>query len=281
MKSDTLKNQLADRLGEPVHLNLLSLFVMLFGSYRTKIEFDLISRRPYAFGVSKAADIFQSFRLSGPLYALEFGVAGGDGLINMARIAQKITQSTGVDIRVVGFDTGEGLPPPRDYRDHPEHYAAGDYPPIDKERLLQKLPRNCSLIYGDIAQTVGEFLERLNGTTGFVSVDVDYYWSAKEALRVLSAQDPTKYMPLVPIYFDDVLQETMNSYCGERLTIHEFNQAHPMRKIEPYTAFGQKRIFKNAPFIQQMYSLHVFDHPARSVAGQNVREAKVLANRYL
>jgi hypothetical protein len=53
-----LKNKLArrdrwrriflERLTEPVHLNLLSLPVLLFGSYRAKIAWDLIIRQQYA-----------------------------------------------------------------------------------------------------------------------------------------------------------------------------------------------------------------------------------------
>src|SRR4051812_41346524 len=36
---------LQERLTEPVHLNLLSLFVLLFGSYRAKIAWDLVIRQ--------------------------------------------------------------------------------------------------------------------------------------------------------------------------------------------------------------------------------------------
>ena len=84
--------------------------MIAFGGFRAKVEFDLVSRRPYAFGVLKAADMFRAFQLSGTLYALEFGVASGDGLISMARIAHRVTRVTGVEIKVVGFDTGTGLP---------------------------------------------------------------------------------------------------------------------------------------------------------------------------
>jgi hypothetical protein len=276
-----IRRHLADRLGEPIHLNLLSLLVLAFGDIRAKIDFDLISRRPYAFGVLKAADILRGFRMSGPLYALEFGVASGDGLISMARIAERVTKATGVEINVVGFDTGTGLPPPRDYRDHPEYYATSDYPPIDKERLKATLPRNYSIVYGDINDTVREFLDHLSGVVGFVSIDVDYYWSARESLRILSAQEPEKYLPVIPVYFDDVLRETMNSSCGELLSIAEFNATNPMRRIEPFTGLRKSRIFKNAPYLDQMHALHVLDHVLRSVEGQSVREQQVLENRYL
>jgi hypothetical protein len=37
-----------ERLTEPLHLNIASAFVAAFGSYRTKVDFDLIRRRHYA-----------------------------------------------------------------------------------------------------------------------------------------------------------------------------------------------------------------------------------------
>jgi len=45
-----------ERLTEPLHLNFLSLFVALFGSYRMKVNFDLAVRQQYAFPLLYAAD---------------------------------------------------------------------------------------------------------------------------------------------------------------------------------------------------------------------------------
>lgn len=53
---DRLRNIFMERLTEPIHLNLLSGFVALFGSLRTKVDFDLIERRYHAFGLLRAAD---------------------------------------------------------------------------------------------------------------------------------------------------------------------------------------------------------------------------------
>ena len=64
---------------------------------------------------------------------------------------------------MVGFDTGTGLPHPRDYRDHPEHFMTGDFAPTDKDQLIRRLPENCSVRYGDISATVDEFLNNLPG----------------------------------------------------------------------------------------------------------------------
>ena len=47
---------LRERLTEPLHLNVASLFVAAFGSVRSKIAFDLIQRPHYAYGLLEAAD---------------------------------------------------------------------------------------------------------------------------------------------------------------------------------------------------------------------------------
>jgi hypothetical protein len=44
-----------ERLTEPLHLNIASLFITLFGSYRARVGFDLIIRPQYAFPILRAA----------------------------------------------------------------------------------------------------------------------------------------------------------------------------------------------------------------------------------
>ncbi|MFO1074186.1 MAG: hypothetical protein U1E17_16195 [Geminicoccaceae bacterium] len=119
--------QLSDRLAEPIHLNLISIFVQLFGSFRAKVAFDLVERRRYAFALLKAADYAKAQGIK-KIYALEFGIAAGAGLVNLAWLAKHITKDTGVEIGIVGFDTGTGMPRPLDYRDYPEEFIEGDFP---------------------------------------------------------------------------------------------------------------------------------------------------------
>jgi hypothetical protein len=59
---------------------------------------------------------------------VEFGVASGAGLTNIVEIAKKVTRCTGVEFTIYGFDTGQGMPPARDYRDHPELYRSSSSP---------------------------------------------------------------------------------------------------------------------------------------------------------
>ena len=75
-----------ERLTEPLHLNLLSLFVWVFGSYRATVEYDLVVRQNNAYSIFKAADFARSQNIR-TVSLIEFGVGSGTGLLNMARIA--------------------------------------------------------------------------------------------------------------------------------------------------------------------------------------------------
>ena len=114
-----LRRILYERLTEPLHLNVLSAVVALVGNFRLKVEFDLIIRQQHAFALLRAADYAVQNDIE-TVTALEFGVANGAGLLNMSAIARSVTRATGVKFRIVGFDSGTGMPAPRDYRDHPE-----------------------------------------------------------------------------------------------------------------------------------------------------------------
>jgi hypothetical protein len=274
------KRFLVERFSEPLHLNLLSLFVAIFGSFRTKIFFDLCIRQQHAFGLLTAAD---DARINGykSVTVIEFGVANGAGLLNICALSQKITKATGVSFNIVGFDNVSGMPPLRDYRDHPELYQPGWYPMEAPEQLRAKLPANAQLILGDIATTVPQFLSDrpADSPIGFVSVDVDYYWSAVHALESLIGP-PELYLPRVTMYFDDVSSITHNRWCGELAAIDEFNNKNALRKISLCNFLRESRPFKNAKWLGQTYTLHVLDHSARFTALSN-HDRVVHDNPYL
>ena len=257
-------------------LNLASVWVSFFGSTRSKINFDLIRRRHYAYGVLEAADRARALGLSSVTVA-EFGVAGGDGLLNLCEIAQKISREDGVDVQVVGFDTGKGMPPPRDFRDHPDLYQAGDFP-MDPERLIELLPPHGRLILGDLQETIPEFARSLRAESplGFAAIDVDYYSSAIEALALFADPEPRKYLPLTVLYLDDITQPTHCRWTGELLAVDEFNQAHSMRKIDEDRFLRSRRIFRYGPWLDQIFLLHVLDHPVMKPAGR--RAPKIYAS---
>lgn len=269
-----------ERLSEPLHLNFASLLVAAFGSLRMKISHDLCVRPQHAFGLLTAADEAVDADQD-RVTVMEFGVADGAGLLNLCELGRRITKATGVEFEIIGFDSGSGMPPYRDYRDHPEMYQPGWYKMQNPDALRRALPRNARLLIGDIAGTVAEHMAAHDrkAPIGFISVDVDYYWSTAEALKCLT-YDPLHYQRSVTMYFDDVGNPGHNPWCGELLAINEFNAAHDRRKISPINFLRESRLFKNASWIGKMYSCHVFDHPERFARLQSYGQLD-LGNPYL
>jgi hypothetical protein len=279
LRRQRLKALARDRLGEPLLLNLASVGVAAFGSFRARESFELINRPHYAWGVLDAADSAAKAGLPGVL-ALEFGVAAGAGLLNMAGIAERVSKVTGVDVRVVGFDTGRGMPPPVDYRDHPDDYFTGDFE-MDVDRLRAALPGRASLVIGDIADTVRAFVAAVDPRCpiGFVALDVDYWSSTVAALTIFEHSEPQRYLPRTPLYLDDITFANHNRWCGELLAVEEFNERNEWRKIERYRFLAHERLFRRSMWIDQIYNLHVLDHPRRSLP--EARPPRAIDNPYL
>lgn len=254
-----------ERLTEPLHLNIISIFIALLGSFKSKVEFDLIIRQQNAFCLYRAAEFAKWMGLKS-ITIIEFGVASGDGLINISQISRKITKETGINFNIFGFDTPTGMPAPKDFRDMPELFQEGLFPPIDQKKLLSILPDNTKLIIGNIEETIPEFLENIsdNSPIGFVSIDVDYYWSAKICLNTF-LDKPKKYLPITLVYLDDISQPSSNPFVGELLAINEFNIQNKHRKITPYTFLRAKRIFQKPQWIDRIFVLHTLDHEWRSI----------------
>jgi hypothetical protein len=280
LQKEKLAKVFVERLTEPLHLNIASAFVALFGTYRAKVAFDLVVRQQYAFPILYAADAALRYGYK-KVTLVELGVASGAGLLTMCRIAERTTAATGIAFEIVGFDGGTGMPPALDYRDLPEHFQQGDFPMIDFAGLKRALPSNARLVIGDVAQTIPEFVRTLSpgAPLGFVSVDVDYYSAAKAAMPILTGA-PENYLPLVPVYLDDIGVDGSNPWSGELLAVSEFNDENAMRKIAPFTLLRSRRIFKNTQWIDRMFAAHIHDHPFRSPAHKRATQW-VIANEYL
>ena len=104
---------------------------------------------------------------------IEFGVAGGNGLVALDQIAEKAEAILDVNIHVYGFDTGVGLPKPTDYRDLPSLWVEGAFP-MDVGRLKKRLTR-AELVLGPVEKTLPGFLASNPAPVGFISFDLDYY----------------------------------------------------------------------------------------------------------
>jgi hypothetical protein len=245
------------RIAEEPPFRLLARAVVkrLKTSVRTRAHWDVAERPQYLVGMLGAAD--QALRQGArTIAAIEFGVAGGNGLIALERYAAAVEAGTGVEIRVYGFDTGSGLPAGcGDYRDHPDQWRLGDYA-MDEQGLRSRLSHRTELIIGNVDQTVPAFM-RDDGRPpiGFVSIDVDLYSSAVAALRILTGPR-RRILHRVAMYFDDVDFVFNHRFAGELLAIDEFNGSQSDVKIDVWRGLRKGRPFPEAPWLDRMYIAH-------------------------
>jgi hypothetical protein len=188
---------------------------------------------------------------------IEFGVAGGTGLLELERIAAWVARRSGVAIDVAGFDTGTGLPQPQDYRDLPNLWREGDYS-MDPERLRSRL-KSAQLLLGPVAETIEELIAAAPAPVGFVSFDLDLYSSTVDAFAIFRAAAEL-VLPRVVCYFDDIIGFSHGDFTGERLAISEFNAAHEARKLSQL--YGLRYVvYQERWWTESMYMLHCFEHP--------------------
>jgi hypothetical protein len=234
------------------------------GTVQQQEELGLLPRANYAYGMLRAADLARVRGIK-QVTVCEFGVATGRGLLAMADIAQRLGPETGVGFRIVGFDTGTGLPQIGGFEDHPECWSPGDFPMVNKEELAKLIDGRAELILGDIKDTVPGFIASLskNAPVGFVSVDVDIYSATCSALRCLLGPAEL-YLPAVSMYFDDTTFFFANRWCGELRAIEEFNRDSEYRKIDVDRSLGERMIEAPSLWHSHMYVAHILDHEERS-----------------
>lgn len=228
------------------------------GSYEFRVGLGAVDRPPYAYAVWNAARLAQRLRVH-RISVVEFGVAGGNGLLSLERHAAASSAACGVAIDVYGFDSGVGLPAPTDYRDLPYHWKPGFFA-MDEAELRGRL-HSAVLVLGDVRQTLPNFAETYSpAPVGAVFQDLDLYSSTKAALDLFDL--PAEHrMPRIFTYFDDVIGNEFalyNDYTGERLAINEFNVGHDTQKISPayclLNRVGQR-------WHHKMFVTHDFAHP--------------------
>ena len=216
-------------------------------------------RPSYTWPVVQAAYLAKSLGQT-RISVIEFGVAGGHGLLALERAAEIIESLFDVAIDVYGFDSGRGLPKPVDYRDLP-HFWKESFYKMDEERLRKRLHRS-HLVTGPVDETVPQFLKSKPAPVGFVSFDLDYYSSTTQAFKLLLA-DHSLLMPRIHCYFDDIMGLTHSEFTGERLAIRKFNDTHEFKKITPIPGlhYSLPLQYRHEPWPEQMFLCHLFDHP--------------------
>ena len=139
------------------------------------------SKPQYAWGVAQGAALAKVLEIP-RISAIEFGVAGGHGLVILESIAEGVELRTGIGVDVIGFDSGVGLPKPQDLRDQPNMWFGGQLA-MDKSKLEGAL-RRAKLYIGDVEETVTEFAASSPAPVAFISFDLDLYSSTRDAIAL-------------------------------------------------------------------------------------------------
>jgi len=215
-------------------------------------------RPHYTWGVMQGMNLARALGIK-RVSIMEFGVAGGNGLVSLEAIVETLEPHFGVQVDIYGFDSGCGLPKPEDYRDVPNVYSEGQYK-MDIEQLRKRLKKS-QLVLGLVENTIMEFIQRCPSPVAFMSQDLDYYTATIHALKILDAT-PDLLLPRVWCYFDDIMGPTKCDYTGERLAISDFNSSHEMRKISPIYGlqYALPQRYSKEIWSRKFFMAHIFDH---------------------
>ena len=227
-----------------------------FGSPIKKVQWDVYPYPHYAYGINHAAREAKALGLKG-ISVIEFGVAGGNGLVAMELIAGELSIYHGIDIDVYGFDTGSGQPPPLDYRDCPYIWATNQFK-MDEPYLRSRL-KKAKLFIGLAKDNLNNFLASDPLPIGFISFDMDYYSSTVDVMPLFDNPD-NYFIPRVFCYFDDTIGFENELHCeftGELLAINEFNSSHKTLKMARINGLSHKRRFP-AFWNDAIFVLHRF-----------------------
>jgi len=231
---------------------------MPIGSVHTRTRYDIWNKPPYAFGVYSAAMLAKKLGVDA-ISIIEFGVAGGDGLVILEEYSRLIGSFFGVQISVYGFDSGSGMPEPGGYKDLPYVWKAGDY--AANPEAVRKRLTNAKLIVGNVETTIDEFLGSGIAPIGFVSFDLDYYSSTMKAFKIFAGSEATR-LPRVFCYFDDIIwpeRACFNEFTGECGALNQFNLDNDKQKIAKWMHLSWTRPFA-AAWNDEMYVFHDFHH---------------------
>ena len=223
--------------------------------YKQLLDYDELSRPNYGFCIYEAAMLAKALDYP-KISIIEFGLAGGNGLVNIEYHIKKIKKELKIDFEVYGFDMESGLPKTDDYRDMKYSYRPGSHK-MDRKKLESKIEFS-KLIIGDVKETCKNFFNEFNpAPIGCILVDLDYYSSTLDAFQIFETNSKN-YLPRVSCYFDEIM--LTNDYVGELCAINEFNQKHENKKIAKIYGLSLKRKIPR-PWNDNIFNFHDFTHP--------------------
>lgn len=201
--------------------NVVDMFTRRRAFYKQYFKDYKLDKMHYARMIMAAATMGKALGKKA-ISAIEFGVAGGNGLLAMQFHAREIGRLLDIEIQVYGFDLEKGLPANEtNYLDLPFQWRQGLFE-MDFSRLSGKL-EGAKLILGDVSETTVNFIEKYDpAPIGVISVDVDLYTSTLPILKMIESTNPQRFLPRPYIYFDDI----MGGYdcVGQNKALVEFNK---------------------------------------------------------
>jgi hypothetical protein len=246
-------------------------------TFRWCLDQGVQTRPQYLWGTLLAVRIAKALGIE-RISSLEFGVAGGNGLIALENAAAAATELTGVGVDVYGFDIVTGFPQPVDHRDLPQLIVPGWFE-MDVDALRARL-KSAQLVLGPVSETVPRFISAGHAPIGFMASDLDLYSATVDSFGVLE-QGPERLLPRVTCYFDDLFGYAWTDFNGERAAIADFNDSHPERKFGKVHGLRYSLPVSefNLPWHEQMYIAHLFDHPDYSASEGPLAEGWRAAHR--
>lgn len=229
--------------------------------FDTLFNHQQIIRPNYAYCMLNAAILAERLGMQ-KLSILEFGVAGGNGLLAIEYLADKIQRhlDNKIEFEIYGFDTGEGLPELEGIEDLPYWFQPAQYK-MDVDRLRAKLNQS-NLVIGNVRDTVSNFFQTYSpAPVGVMFCDLDYHSSTRDSFKIFDQENCEKYfMPRIHMYMDDVMGQQFEMYGefnGQLLAMKEFNESHADIKMH----LNQNLLRRHdLDYRYQIYYAHLFKH---------------------
>lgn len=221
--------------------NIIDLFSRKRAFFKQAYRTCKLERMVYAINIWRMAETAQQIGIK-EFSVIEFGVAGGNGLVIAEFYAREISRLFNLKIEVYGFDNAAGLPAIKEKcaeKEIPYIYYGGLYDYMDVDKLQKRL-RTAKLIIGDIEETLDTFIEAYHpAPIGVMFVDVDQYAATAAILSFLES-DEKYFLPRMNMYFDDV--EPAAELRGEHRALIEFNRRNTDIKILPEDTRTKEKI---------------------------------------
>ena len=209
---------------------------------------------------------------------IELGVAGGAGIISLEKYKKKIEKVLDINIEIYGFDMGSGLPKIEADEDLPFLWRKGLYN-IDKTALEKKV--NSKIFYGDVKNTVDDFIKINKNNICCIFFDLDLYTSTINFLNQIP-KIKDHLLPRVLCYFDDVyvFENYINQFNGVFKAIEEFNKNFSEFKLG-YSVDHFKN-FKFPLARTSIYTLHCFkNHLYKKYISKDIESDLSLGSKHI